>query len=393
MLTALRARAFKDWTTVRSAAAQLASALAHCHAHGVAHRDVKPENILQCGSVGSPCWKLADFGAASVSKADPSSAFPATVPQRIQSTRAIGSAAYAAPEVVRLMEATHSGSGEIATTHPAYEVYGVDVWSFGVTLFVLAAGRAPFRRASGSDAGFLGFCAATQGGVLSPRAAQVAPSWSWPAQFSAGLIDVLSACLQVDPSHRASMSEVCDMPWLRLGSPRTSTTVHTVEEPTPSQNSNNASQNKQHGSSRECADDEAASAGVSPPGGDPGAEVSTGHQGETHCAGVADAAAMPHSLHPSTAAMRPHEHVGLDTPQQLSDACPAPSLRLPSIASAACRSDHAASAKREMTPSQHLQSSADALESAVGQLGDWVSHHKDSSMHAIRLPQLSARAR
>ena len=61
-----------DCPTTRLSAAQLASSLAFCHAHGVAHRDVKPENVLQCGSSDQPCLKLADFGAASVSSVDPS---------------------------------------------------------------------------------------------------------------------------------------------------------------------------------------------------------------------------------------------------------------------------------------------------------------------------------
>ncbi len=204
-----------DSEPARIAAAQLASALAYCHAHGVAHRDVKPENILQCGSGGTPCWKLADFGAASVSKADtaPAPGGLSVLGKRMQSSRAIGSSMYAAPEVVALMDA--AAAGDAAHAQPAYEVYGVDVWSFGVTLFVLASGRVPFKRASGSDAAFLGFCAATQPEVLSPRAAQVAPSWSWPAHFSAGLIDVLSACMQVDPCRRPTMAVVGGMSWLQ----------------------------------------------------------------------------------------------------------------------------------------------------------------------------------
>ena len=196
-----------DSDVTRAGAAQLASALAYCHAHGVAHRDVKPENVLRCGAGGSPCWKLADFGAASVSKADPA-ACGGEGAARMQSSRGIGSAAYAAPEVAACMGV---GAGLVAAP---YEVYGVDVWSFGVTLFVLASGRMPFKRASGADGAFLGFCAATQPGVLSPRAAAVAPVWRWPSHFSGELVDLLTGCLQVDPRARLSMGGVCGAAWL-----------------------------------------------------------------------------------------------------------------------------------------------------------------------------------
>jgi len=212
MLSAVHAagkHGLEDKAPTRYGAAQLASALAFCHAHGVAHRDLKPENILQCGSVANPCWKLADFGASSTSKADRSTM--SGIPLRIESSRAIGSAAYAAPEVVALMGASRSQSGPQA---PDYEVYGVDVWSFGVTLFVLASGRIPFKQAAGSDAAFLGFCAATQPRVLSPRAAQLAPEWRWPSQFSPELVQVLAACMQVDTRRRPCMAEVCTLPWL-----------------------------------------------------------------------------------------------------------------------------------------------------------------------------------
>ncbi len=392
MLTAIRAHAFRDWASVRSAAAQLASALAYCHAHGVAHRDVKPENILQCGSVGgSPCWKLADFGAASVSKADPSQG---TAAQRIQSTRAIGSAAYAAPEVVALIEATESG--DKMANRSAYEVYGVDVWSFGVTLFVAASGRAPFKRASGADGGFLGFCAATQGDVLSPRAAQVAPSWSWPAHFSAGLIDVLVACLQVDPSRRASMSEVCHMPWLQIRA-STATKLVTKDKRISIKSSINLPRAEQCSGGQACAARAAASAdnAGSPPGGSHDCSASPDHQGgdQMIAADGADAAATPPAPEPSSVAMHHDEYAGLDIPQHLHDACAVPSLRLPSIVSVSCRSDHAAASKRDVTPNRHLQPALDGGASAGRSLEDWVSHHKDSTMQPIRLPQLPGLSR
>jgi cell cycle related kinase len=46
---------------------QLLQGVRHCHAHGVAHRDLKPGNLLLCGRTGR--LKLADFGQAAMLEA------------------------------------------------------------------------------------------------------------------------------------------------------------------------------------------------------------------------------------------------------------------------------------------------------------------------------------
>ncbi|KAM0893845.1 hypothetical protein ACQ4PT_024845 [Festuca glaucescens] len=108
--------------TARRIFVQLATALAHCHARGVAHRDVKPQNILLDAAGG---LKVSDFGL---------SAAP-VVPGSAESLllTACGTPAYAAPEVLR---------------RKAYDGAKVDAWSCGVVLFVLLSGRLPFDDAN-----------------------------------------------------------------------------------------------------------------------------------------------------------------------------------------------------------------------------------------------------
>ncbi|XP_010533334.1 PREDICTED: CBL-interacting serine/threonine-protein kinase 7-like, partial [Tarenaya hassleriana] len=96
---------------------KLASALRFCHQNGVAHRDVKPQNLLldREGNL-----KVSDFGL---------SALPEHLKNDGLLHTACGTPAYTAPEVV---------------TRRGYDGAKADAWSCGVILFVLLAGYVPF---------------------------------------------------------------------------------------------------------------------------------------------------------------------------------------------------------------------------------------------------------
>ncbi|THU50594.1 hypothetical protein C4D60_Mb06t21890 [Musa balbisiana] len=99
---------------------QLVSALHYCHARGVAHRDLKPQNLLldRDGNL-----KISDFGLAAL-------------PEQLRDGRlqtACGTPAYTAPEVIR---------------RKGYDGAKADAWSCGVILFVLLAGSLPFDDAN-----------------------------------------------------------------------------------------------------------------------------------------------------------------------------------------------------------------------------------------------------
>ncbi len=96
----------------------VAAGLAHAHARGVIHRDIKPHNIL-LEEDGRP--KLSDFGVAR--------ALDAT--QATRTGAYLGTALYSSPEQLR---------GEGVTPKS-------DVYSLGVTLYHAATGRPPFTGA------------------------------------------------------------------------------------------------------------------------------------------------------------------------------------------------------------------------------------------------------
>lgn len=112
-----------EWTRERLVAvlAQVASALAYAHAHGVVHRDLKPGNVL----VGENDEVfLADWGLARIT-ADSDVARPST-----DTTGLVGTPGYLAPEL--LSGAEHD--------------YRADLFSFGVVLYEVLTGERPFRR-------------------------------------------------------------------------------------------------------------------------------------------------------------------------------------------------------------------------------------------------------
>nr|QLL22064.1 SnRK2.3 [Fagopyrum tataricum] len=96
---------------------QLISGVSYCHAMQVCHRDLKLENTLLDGSP-APRLKICDFGysKSSVYHSQPKST--------------VGTPAYIAPEVLLKKEY----DGKIA-----------DVWSCGVTLYVMLIGGYPFE--------------------------------------------------------------------------------------------------------------------------------------------------------------------------------------------------------------------------------------------------------
>jgi eukaryotic-like serine/threonine-protein kinase len=154
--------------------AELCEALAHAHAHGVVHRDIKPQNVivrdLELPSpAGAARAKLMDFGTASLVDG----------PGLTATGEAIGTIAYMAPE-----QAAGADVGPAA-----------DTYALALTLYEGWAGEHPFAR---------GTPAATARAIGEPVAALAEVRPDLPGDVCV-LID---ACLVPDPERRPRIDQL-----------------------------------------------------------------------------------------------------------------------------------------------------------------------------------------
>jgi serine/threonine protein kinase len=144
---------------------QILSGLAQCHQLGIAHRDIKPANIL-IDKYGRA--KLADFGLSCFVRGS-------------ELDFAAGSRAYMAPEL------DHNRSSP--------DLFRADIWSLGVTFYVLLVGENPWARPAKRS-------------KLSSGHISVDAIVKFPDGFSQDLKDFLLRMLCIVPSQRATAADL-----------------------------------------------------------------------------------------------------------------------------------------------------------------------------------------
>ncbi|KAK7341001.1 hypothetical protein VNO80_23925 [Phaseolus coccineus] len=156
---------------VRRYFSQLVSALLFCHRHGIAHRDLKPQNLL-LDAAGD--LKVSDFGL---------SALPEHLRDDLLHT-ACGTPAFTAPEILRRV---------------GYDGSKADAWSCGVILYNLLAGHLPF-----DDSNIPAMCRR-----ISRR------DYQFPEWISKSARSLIHQLLDPNPKSRISLERVFDSRWLR----------------------------------------------------------------------------------------------------------------------------------------------------------------------------------
>lgn len=160
-----------------SVMADLLRALAYLHARGIAHRDVKLENLL-CANITWPLnVKLADFGFANYVNAAGGPVLSSFV----------GTPYYIAPEMLR------------GNPHGC----PVDVWASGVVMYILLSGKFPFGGKNESE---------YYHRVLTREAYFPNEEWS---NMSSDAKNLVRGMLCKDPRRRLTAEECLRHPWLK----------------------------------------------------------------------------------------------------------------------------------------------------------------------------------
>lgn len=153
---------------------QLVEALKHCHSLGIVHRDIKPGNLM-IDSKGD--LKLIDFGLC------------AFVEPGQKLVDFVGTPPYWPPELVMGWE--HGW---------AYEGQSMDVWSLGVTFFVMLTSKMPFYDSKGEK---------------DMAWKIVNGAYKLPKCFHLSKIShLLKGMLTVDPAERFTLDQVLQHSWM-----------------------------------------------------------------------------------------------------------------------------------------------------------------------------------
>ena len=143
---------------------QILSAISYCHQRKVAHRDIKPANIFI--EENGRCV-IGDFGLSCI--------------EIEKATQFCGSLAYKPPEILQKR---------------AYNPLAADIWSLGVTFFVMAAGRIPWQSST----------------LLPIERCILSGDYYVPPQMNKDIANLIKSMIVIDPEKRKKADELLNLP-------------------------------------------------------------------------------------------------------------------------------------------------------------------------------------
>lgn len=161
----------------------------YLHAQGIAHRDIKADNVLLSGE---DMIKIADFGVSEMFD----------TPGNDSVKRCVGSPAYMSPELAVLAggkpRTLEPGTANTSSATSRISGRKADIWAMGVTLFYMNQGRLPFEASSMGD-----LCNAIVNNEMEIK-----------APCSDALKDLFGRILCKDACERITMDELRVHPWV-----------------------------------------------------------------------------------------------------------------------------------------------------------------------------------
>jgi predicted Ser/Thr protein kinase len=176
-------------------AVQIAGGLAAAHTAGITHRDLKPENILltRDGRV-----KILDFGLAKMAPAHSAAAATDTVTAQTDPGVVVGTVGYMSPEQVRGQAADHRS----------------DIFSFGLILYELVAGRRAFAGETTVD---------TMQAILRQEPPEL------PESVPEGVRQIVAHCLEKEWGNRFQSAKDLAFALTQQERPSTASGMHAVK--------------------------------------------------------------------------------------------------------------------------------------------------------------------
>ena len=154
---------------------QIVSGIKYLHQYGIAHRDLKPDNIMITQQNDFGIIKIMDFGLSKI------------LSPKEKMVDGYGSLSYVAPEV--LLRTPYNKE--------------VDIWSMGVILFYMLSGHLPFRGSKEED--------------VANKIVFNSPEFDdddWETRSKA-VRDLIESCLEKKVENRITIDDFINHPWFK----------------------------------------------------------------------------------------------------------------------------------------------------------------------------------